>query len=548
MRTNFRLLLTILVLALLFVSGCAGGAHKPSTANLTESPGNIANLDADHDGVPDQSDECSATPAGLEVDAFGCPVPLYMHVVVPHGPEAPLDAAMLAEQLKRIATLLRTNTATALVIQGHTAPGVSPESDQARSQVWADQIGSALVNQYGIPKARISTQGLGASRPMVSNATAAGRRRNQRLELTLTGHYAALDKKFTPINSEQKIAAAATVQTPLPADSRNTASRLAPKAPKASPITAFGAAKQLHFDYGGTDLISQDESTLQQLGQFLQQHPATRISLVGHTDSKGSEAFNLKLSQRRARQIKEMLVARYGVAASRIDTNGKGESAPIADNATEAGRLANRRVTVTLQATDTAPVVAAAASAPTVATTADMPQTATKTREIPRTMQEAASATETPLAALRPNATYRIKISVKQCKLWLYELGADGAENLVRTYTVATPRPGLRGPEGLGTITRIDFNPWWVPTANLKRAALRRGKRLPDRVRPSSPANPMGKFKIHLSHGVALRIHGTNQPRLIGQRVSAGCIRMRNEQGLEMAKAVSVGTEVLVVD
>lgn len=74
-------------------------------------------------------------------------------------------------------------------------------------------------------------------------------------------------------------------------------------------------------------------------------NPALRVTVGGHTDSRGEEAANLKLSQERAEAVKTVLASR-GVAANDITAIGFGESMPIADNATEEGQQANRRITI----------------------------------------------------------------------------------------------------------------------------------------------------------------------------------------------------------
>jgi outer membrane protein OmpA-like peptidoglycan-associated protein len=67
------------------------------------------------------------------------------------------------------------------------------------------------------------------------------------------------------------------------------------------------------------------------------------IEVAGHTDSRGSDAYNIKLSQRRAEAVRDYLISK-GIAADRLSAKGYGESQPVADNATDEGRFKNRRV------------------------------------------------------------------------------------------------------------------------------------------------------------------------------------------------------------
>ncbi|MBI5462271.1 MAG: OmpA family protein [Gammaproteobacteria bacterium] len=72
------------------------------------------------------------------------------------------------------------------------------------------------------------------------------------------------------------------------------------------------------------------------------------VNVVGHTDSSGTDAYNQNLSERRANSVKNYLTGQ-GVDAAIINTSGMGESQPVADNATKAGRAENRRVEITLK-------------------------------------------------------------------------------------------------------------------------------------------------------------------------------------------------------
>jgi outer membrane protein OmpA-like peptidoglycan-associated protein len=89
---------------------------------------------------------------------------------------------------------------------------------------------------------------------------------------------------------------------------------------------------------------------LDQLAQTLQQNPEVVVSVVGHTDSTGSQQYNQTLSVNRAESVTGYLGQR-GIAPQRLSATGMGPNQPIADNNTEAGRSANRRVEIYLRAT-----------------------------------------------------------------------------------------------------------------------------------------------------------------------------------------------------
>ena len=87
---------------------------------------------------------------------------------------------------------------------------------------------------------------------------------------------------------------------------------------------------------------------LDRAAAFIKQYPGHDIVIEGHTDSKGDDEFNLKLSQRRAENVRMALIEKYGVEATRITAQGFGESRPVAANETADGREQNRRVVISI--------------------------------------------------------------------------------------------------------------------------------------------------------------------------------------------------------
>jgi outer membrane protein OmpA-like peptidoglycan-associated protein len=101
------------------------------------------------------------------------------------------------------------------------------------------------------------------------------------------------------------------------------------------------------FDTGKSTLKSGAKSTLKNIADQLKNEPTLVITVEGHTDNVGSEASNLKLSERRAAAVRDALVSN-GVAPDHVTAIGKGESDPIAPNKTAAGKQQNRRVELIL--------------------------------------------------------------------------------------------------------------------------------------------------------------------------------------------------------
>lgn len=91
----------------------------------------------------------------------------------------------------------------------------------------------------------------------------------------------------------------------------------------------------------------EDQRKIAEVSDIMKKNPGSTADLVGHTDSTASEAYNQRLSERRAATVKNEMV-KHGVDAAAISTSGSGELAPVADNKTRAGRAENRRVEATI--------------------------------------------------------------------------------------------------------------------------------------------------------------------------------------------------------
>jgi outer membrane protein OmpA-like peptidoglycan-associated protein len=104
----------------------------------------------------------------------------------------------------------------------------------------------------------------------------------------------------------------------------------------------------ISFDTNSATIKPQMRSVLDPFVNTLKDDPNARLTIVGHTDSTGSDAVNNPLSVERAQSVRDYLAAR-GVPPTRIATMGRGEHEPVADNSTEAGRARNRRVEIYLR-------------------------------------------------------------------------------------------------------------------------------------------------------------------------------------------------------
>lgn len=154
-------------------------------------------------------------------------------------------------------------------------------------------------------------------------------------------------------------------------------------------------------------------------------------------------------------------------------------------------------------------------------------------------------------ASPEEDTKYLIKVSFSKIRLFLFD--KDGNE--IAVFPVALPRISPKKFPVEGGVNNIVEKPSWWPSEGTRQEYLRKYKKeLARFIKYGDPDNAMGEVKIIIvfqTKGVSpiIRIHGTNKEEFIGQRVSRGCIRMRNEDGLYLAGVIKGRpTKVLFVE
>jgi len=152
---------------------------------------------------------------------------------------------------------------------------------------------------------------------------------------------AARDEANAERNKAQADADAARAQL---ADAQQQLADLKAKQTERGTVLTLG---DVLFDTGQATLKPGADLSLDRLAAYLRAHPQTRILIEGHTDSRGSDAYNDALSERRAQAVATALISR-GVVEDAVRAIGRGKAYPVASNDTEAGRQQNRRVEIVL--------------------------------------------------------------------------------------------------------------------------------------------------------------------------------------------------------
>lgn len=185
--------------------------------------------DADQDGVADDADKCAGTPAGVQVDADGCPLDGDKDAVADYLDKCPTTAEavvvdetgcakMLTEaislelkvnfdsgkaivkdeykgEIEKAAAVMKQYPSAYMEIQGHTDSSGRAAANNALSQQRADAVRAVLVNEFGVAGDHITAKGYGSSQPVADNKTAEGRAQNRRVIAVVTGEATKVMKK-----------------------------------------------------------------------------------------------------------------------------------------------------------------------------------------------------------------------------------------------------------------------------------------------------------------------------------------------------------------
>ncbi|MGI4883714.1 MAG: OmpA family protein [Janthinobacterium lividum] len=285
----------------------ATGFYYNHDRYLQFSAGLTANIgkakDTDGDGVPDRKDKCPDTPAGVKVDANGCPVDTDGDGVADYQDKCP--------DVKGVAALQGCPDAD--------GDGVADNDDKC-----PNTPAGVKVDATGCP---LDADGDGVADYLDKCPdTPAG------VKVDATGCPLDRDGDGVP-----------DFQDRCPDRAGPASNKGCPEIPAEKRKILNEATKYINFDFNKATLKASSYPKLEQMVQILNEYPDYSLSIAGHTDSKGDDNYNLKLSYERAAAARTYMLGK-GIPAERIEARGYGETKPIADNKTAAGQALNRRV------------------------------------------------------------------------------------------------------------------------------------------------------------------------------------------------------------
>jgi OOP family OmpA-OmpF porin len=259
--------------------------------------------DTDMDGVPDRKDKCPDTPAGVKVDENGCPVDTDGDGVADYQDKCP--------DVKGLAALQGCPDAD--------GDGVADADDKC-----PNTPAGVRVDASGCP---VDADGDGVADYL------------DKCPNTPAG--VKVDANGCPIDSDGD--GVPDYQDRCPNRPGPASNKGCPEIKPEQKKILNEATKYIQFDFDKATLKPTSYPKLQQMVQIMNEYPDYSLSIAGHTDSKGDDNYNLRLSYERAASARAYMLSK-GIPADRIESRGYGETKPIADNATAAGQALNRRV------------------------------------------------------------------------------------------------------------------------------------------------------------------------------------------------------------
>lgn len=274
---------------------------------LQFSAGLRANLgkakDTDGDGVSDKKDKCPGTPTGVKVDMNGCPIDTDGDGVADYQDKCP--------DVKGLAALQGCPDAD--------GDGVADNDDKC-----PNTPAGVRVDASGCP---LDADGDGVADYL------------DKCPNTPSG--VKVDATGCPLDTDGD--GVPDYQDRCPDRAGPASNKGCPEMKAEAKKILNEATKYINFDFNKATLKASSYPKLQQMVQIMNDYPDYSLSIAGHTDSKGDDDYNLRLSYERAASARKYLLDK-GIPADRIEARGYGETKPIASNATAAGQALNRRV------------------------------------------------------------------------------------------------------------------------------------------------------------------------------------------------------------
>lgn len=274
--------------------------------------------DTDMDGVMDSMDDCP-TVFGTKENK-GCPVTIKeLEVFRQDVREVYFDTGSSdvnlnsAARLKSAAVVMKKFPDMYWIVEGHSDSQGNEVYNQKLSEDRAKEVKNFFITN-GIEAGKIDSYGYGESRPQTTNATAAGRAKNRRVEMRAAdaqGKLVGLDLPKEDVVNEMS-----------------------------------NLVKFVYFETGSDVIIDNSKSQLELIAYYMKKH-AGKYEIQGHTDDVGSQETNMLLSEKRAKAVVKYLI-NEGVSAESLKAVGYGELSPVADNSTKDGQAENRRIEIKL--------------------------------------------------------------------------------------------------------------------------------------------------------------------------------------------------------